>query len=53
VGNEGIEADINHLIAGFSGTPIKDLKEPGVLKELWGGLMDDVFGAKSPTKAQV
>jgi len=53
VGNDGIDVDIGQLTAGFSNTPLMDLKEPGVLKELWSGLVDDVFGAKAAPKASV
>jgi len=46
VGNDGIDVDISQLTAGFTDTPSKDKEEPGVLKELWSGVIDDIFGAK-------
>jgi hypothetical protein len=46
VGNDGLDIDIGQLTAGFSSTAIKELKEPGVLKELWSGLVDDILGPK-------
>ncbi len=45
VGNEGLDVHIDALTAGFS-SKVAELKEPGVLKELWGSLMDDVLGPK-------
>ena len=47
-GNDGLDVDIGHLTAGFTGTSLKDLKEAGVLKELWSGLVDDILGPKGP-----
>jgi hypothetical protein len=52
VGNDGLDVDIGELTSGFSSKHSKEEKEPGVLKELWTGLVDDVFG-KSPPKAAV
>ncbi|KAF4636251.1 hypothetical protein G7Y89_g1834 [Cudoniella acicularis] len=46
VGNDGLDVDISQLTAGFSGTSLSDLKEPGVLQELWNGLVDDIIGPK-------
>jgi len=43
VGNDGLDVDIGQLTAGFTPT---DLKEPGILKELWSGFIDDVLGSK-------
>jgi len=43
VGNDGLDVDIGQLTAGF--TPA-DLTEPGILKELWSGFIDDVLGSK-------
>jgi hypothetical protein len=46
VGNDGVDVDIGQLIVGFT-SPAAAPKEPGVLKELWGGLVDDIFGPKT------
>jgi hypothetical protein len=46
VGNDGLDMDLSQLIKGFSSTHLATRKEPGVVKELWGGLIDDIFGSK-------
>ena len=46
VGNDGVDMDLASLTKGFTNTPSGTLKEPGVLKELWSGIVDDIFGAK-------
>jgi hypothetical protein len=46
VGNDGVDMDLSALTNGFSSTPLKTLKEPGVIKELLNGMVDDIFGAK-------
>jgi len=46
VGNDGVDVDLASLTKGFSSTPLTALKEPGVIKELWSGIVDDIFGAK-------
>lgn len=51
VDNAGIDVDLKDLTAGFSSTPVEELQEPGALKELWAGFIDDFFGAKSGPKA--
>ncbi|KAH8685984.1 hypothetical protein BGZ60DRAFT_426438 [Tricladium varicosporioides] len=48
-GNDGLDIDIGELTAGFS-EKISDLKEPGVLKELWSGIVDDILGSKAGPK---
>jgi hypothetical protein len=50
VGNEGVEQHIDELTKSFK-SDIDDVKEPGVLKELWTGLVDDIFGPKKPKPA--
>ncbi|RDL37932.1 Uncharacterized protein BP5553_05365 [Venustampulla echinocandica] len=47
VGNEALEVDLGQLTAGFSSSADADSKEPGVLKELWSGLVDDLIGSKA------
>ncbi|KAH7356543.1 hypothetical protein BKA65DRAFT_209056 [Rhexocercosporidium sp. MPI-PUGE-AT-0058] len=52
VGNDGLDVDIGQLTSAFS-TLLPDIKgkQPGVIKELWGGLMDDILGPKTPGAA--
>lgn len=47
VGNDGLDVGLDTLTAGFS-SKVAELKEPGVLKELWGSIMDDILGPKKP-----
>lgn len=47
VGNDGLDVDLGQLTAGFTGTKAEEPKEPGIFKEIWGGLVDDIFGEKS------
>lgn len=47
VGNDGLDVDLSLLIKGFTGTPlVATFKEPDVVKELWGGFVDDLLGSK-------
>jgi hypothetical protein len=46
VGNDGVDVDLASLTKGFTNTPLTALKEPGVIKELWTGIVDDIFGSK-------
>ena len=52
VGNDGVDVAIEEWTAGVEGSrkAEKKAKEPGVLKELWSGLMEDMFG-KGPKAA--
>jgi hypothetical protein len=50
VGNEGQERGIEELTKSFK-SGLEEMKEPGVVKELWDGLMDDIFGPKTPKAA--
>lgn len=34
-----------------TGVPVKRLQEPGVVKEFWDGLLDDILGARKTAKA--
>ncbi len=34
-----------------TGMSAEKLKEPGVVRELWAGLLDDILGAKKTAKA--
>ena len=34
-----------------TGVPIERLQEPGVVEELWNGLLDDMLGPRSTAKA--
>ena len=53
VGNDGLDVDIGALTTGFSTTAIEDPKEPGILKELWTGIVDDFFGPKGSSRKAV
>ncbi|KAG0645963.1 hypothetical protein D0Z07_7720 [Hyphodiscus hymeniophilus] len=46
VGNDGVDVDLSSLTKGFGNTPLKALKEPGVIKEILSGMVDDIFGVK-------
>ena len=46
MGNDGLDVDLASLTKGFTSTPLTARKEPGVIKELWSGIVDDIFGAK-------
>jgi hypothetical protein len=48
VGNDGLDVDITHFTKAFTKTSDKDTKEPGLLKELWSGIVDDILGPKGP-----
>jgi hypothetical protein len=48
VGNDGLDVDISQLTSGFSDLMPTEIKEPGVLKELWTGIVDDILGAAKP-----
>lgn len=34
-----------------TGVPVERLQEPGVVKELWNGLLDDILGPRKTAKA--
>jgi hypothetical protein len=51
VGNDGLDVDITQLTGAFTKASAKDSKEPGVLKELWSGFVDDILGPKGPRVA--
>jgi hypothetical protein len=51
VGNDGVEQHIDELTKSFKHDDIEEVKEPSVLKELWSGLVDDLFGPKKPKAA--
>jgi len=50
VGNDELDLDakIDELTEGLS-SRIAELKEPGMLRELWGSVLDDILGPKSKT----
>jgi hypothetical protein len=50
VGNDAVEQDIDELTKSFK-HDVEEIKEPGMLKELWSGLVDDLFGPKKPKAA--
>jgi len=48
VGNDGLEIDLKDLTRAFN-EKVEELKEngeTGMFKEVWTGILDDVFGAK-------
>jgi len=51
VGNDGLDVDIGQWTASFKSASDKTVKEPGVLKELWSGFIDDILGPKGPKVA--
>jgi hypothetical protein len=51
VGNDGLDVDITQLTEVFTKTLGEEYKEPGVLRELWSGFVDDIFGPKGPKVA--
>lgn len=51
VGNDGLDVDITRLTSSFNILSSKVEEEPGVLKELWSGLVDDILGPKKPKAA--
>jgi hypothetical protein len=51
VGNDGLDVDIAQWTAGFTGISDKTPKEPSLFKELWSGIVDDIFGPKGPKVA--
>ncbi|KAE9378013.1 hypothetical protein N431DRAFT_452159 [Stipitochalara longipes BDJ] len=48
VGNDGLDVDLTQLTEAFSSAIKKEVKEPGVFKELWSGMLDDILGSKGP-----
>jgi len=42
---------IGQWTASFKSASDKTPKEPGVLKELWSGFVDDILGPKGPKVA--
>jgi hypothetical protein len=51
VGNDGLDVDITSLTQTFTKASGKENEEPGLLKELWGSFVDDLFGPKRPKVA--
>lgn len=56
--NHSIDLDPYELVhkvqtaaAKITGLPVEELKEPGVMKKLWDGLLDDLLGARKIQKA--
>jgi len=50
VGNNELDVKIEELTEGLS-SKIAELKEPGMLRELWGSFLDDLLGPKRKTAA--
>lgn len=52
VGNDGEEKGIEELTRSFkSDDGEQQVREPGILRELWDGLMDDLFRSGKPKAA--
>lgn len=56
VGNDGMDVNLEFLTASFTPRAVREkveavAKEPGVLKELFSGLVDDILGPKGPKVA--
>ena len=45
VGNDGLDVDIGQLTSGFADHLPVQIREPGALKELLTGIVDDILGA--------
>jgi len=45
VANETVEVSLSELTKQFTPTKAEEVKEPGMMKELWDSLVDDVLGA--------
>ena len=49
VGNDGMDVSIEDLTKTFKDSIVETAeKEVGVIKQVWGGLLDDIFGSKGP-----
>ncbi|MCJ1225428.1 hypothetical protein MMC12_002077 [Toensbergia leucococca] len=46
-----LTSKVNAAAAKMTGIPVEKLKEPGVMKELWNGLLEDLLGSKRISKA--
>jgi len=63
VGNDGLDVDLGFLTSGFGGSPSPSTStkssskesdnNTSVLKELWSGVVDDIFGSKGTPKAAI
>ena len=45
-----LTSKVTAAAAKMTGVPEKELKEPGVIRELWTSILDDVFGSKKLAK---
>ena len=46
-----LTTQVTNAASRMTGVPAEKLKEPGMIKELWNGLLDDLLGAKKVAKA--
>jgi hypothetical protein len=46
VGNDSVEMGIEELTSMLKNATPEIIREPGVIKELWSGVLDDILGAK-------
>jgi hypothetical protein len=51
VRNEAIDVDLEELTKCFKVAETDEVGEPGFLKELWTGVVDDILGSKMPKAA--
>ncbi len=58
VDNHAIDLDpydltskVHAAASKVTGIPVETLKEPGVVRELWNGFLDDIFGSKKVGRA--
>ena len=42
---------VTNAASKATGVPIARFQDPGVVKELWNGLLDDILGARKAAKA--
>ena len=45
-----LTSKVNAAAKKMTGLPIEKLKEPGIVRELWSGMLDDLLGAKKTAK---
>lgn len=50
VGNDGLEQGLEELTKSFKSN-VEEVKEPGVIRELWNSMIDDIFGPKKANPA--
>ncbi|PBP25036.1 hypothetical protein BUE80_DR003976 [Diplocarpon rosae] len=51
VGNDALDVDIEQLTNSAFSNILPTAKEPSVIREIWGGFVDDILGPKGPKVA--